>query len=221
MNHTGYAAAFLLMYYEILFYFSSSTFFPRKKKVLYSSIFASWRFCAMENISPLCNSHANNFFSLCLLIRHMLLGSCFLSPLLNISCHWKCIYSQRPHALPPPDCQNIIFYHSTPLHLLNPLSATRSSKERPLLYVRILKLSKVCRVSLSLPWEQCLGLFWTLNLMQPNTKLLKCTMHHMWFSEFYFSHSITKTTWPNNDLFKILLFVISIHLQMNSGDLSH
>lgn len=33
--------------------------------------------------------------SFCLLIRHMLLCSCFLSPLLNISCHWKCIYSRR------------------------------------------------------------------------------------------------------------------------------
>lgn len=147
------------------YFISLHQHFFLEKKVLYSSIFASWRFCAMENISPLCNSHANNFFSLCLLIRHMLLGSCFLSPLLNISCHWKCIYSQRPHALPPPDCQNIIFYHSTPLHLLNPFSATRSSNKRPLLYVRVLKLSKVLFGFIS---------DFGLNLMQPNTKLSFC-----------------------------------------------
>lgn len=46
MNHTGYAAAFLLMYYEILFYFSSPTFFPRKKSPVF------FYFCLLK---VLCN----------------------------------------------------------------------------------------------------------------------------------------------------------------------
>lgn len=54
---------------------------------------ASCRRSVVENIPGPCNSHANNLSSFCLLIRHMLLVSGFLSPLLNISCQWKCIYS--------------------------------------------------------------------------------------------------------------------------------
>lgn len=62
-------------------------------KVLCSGICFSSPVTVMLIISPL----------FCLLIRHMLLGSCFPSPLLNISCHWECIYSRRfpvPHHLP-------------------------------------------------------------------------------------------------------------------------
>lgn len=70
------------------------------------------------------NSHANNFSSF--LFAHQTHAARLLFSLstpqyfMPLRVH---LFSAFPRAPPPTDCQNIIFYHSTPLHLLNPLSA--------------------------------------------------------------------------------------------------
>lgn len=75
----------------ILKFFPVSTF-------LFAKIVLFWFVIHRNKALPLVAFMLINLFLLfCLLIRHMLLGSCFppLSILLNISCHCKCIYSHR------------------------------------------------------------------------------------------------------------------------------
>lgn len=75
----------------ILKFFPISTF-------LFAKIVLFWFGIQRNKALPLVVFMLINLLLLfCLLIRHMLLGSCFppLSVLLNISCHCKCIYSHR------------------------------------------------------------------------------------------------------------------------------
>lgn len=85
-----------------------------------------------KNNPPACNCHANNFSSFFVCSSDTCCSPLVFSLLSSIfhATESASILSVL-HALPPPDCQNIIFYHSTPLHLLNPLRASRPSREKP------------------------------------------------------------------------------------------